>query len=878
MPVLPGTRIGPYEIVALIGSGGMGEVYRANDTRLKREVAIKFLSPTLANAEARRRFQREAQLASSLNHPHILTVYDAGEIEDRQYLVTELIDGGTLSEWASAKPRSSHEIADLLSGVADGLAAAHEAGIVHRDIKPANVLVGRNGYARLVDFGLAKLQEQPDEDTPTVTAVNTRLGLVVGTVRYMSPEQAAGKRLDRRSDVFSFGVVLYELVAGRRPFEGPTDLHVLEQIQQREPAALDDSVPASLRSLIAKALTRDPDRRYQSMNDLAADLKRVRQETPREGVVPVRATSPRRRGMMLAGIAAVIIVGAAAVAWRLWQQDYFWTNPLDGVRVQRLTDFAGDEIDAAISPDGNVTAFLSNRDGPFDAWISPTGSGRFVNMTKGRFPAFYPGPIRYVGFSDDNSQLWFLEQVSLQPTRLRVWLTPVLPAEHHVFLESGLHPAWSPDRARLVYHTPDQGDPIFLADRNGNNRRQIHVDKPGIHNHYLTWSPDGRYIYFVKGVVTTDEMDIWRFPVPADGATAVPEQITHHNSRVAYPTWLDPSTLVYSATAADGAAQWLYAMDVRHRISHRVSTGIAEQYLSVSATTDARRLVVTVAMPLATMWSVPVSNEMQPESSVRSFAAPNARALSPRFGPDYVLMLSSKGGADGLWKMSGGTAQELWKGSDGGLVSPAAISPDGTRIAFAYRAQGRAVLAMMSANGTDISTLTDAVDVRGSFSWSPDGQWIVFAGASAGKPTRIFKVAASGGSPVALTDGLATAPLWSPDGRYILYAQPVQGARMQVKGMTLDGKPYPLPELWVNYQTTTPYRFVPGTNAVIYLKEGDVRHQNFFRVDLSTGDQRQISDFAAGFEIRDFDIAPDGSRILFDRLRTNSDVVLMERD
>jgi Tol biopolymer transport system component len=228
--------------------------------------------------------------------------------------------------------------------------------------------------------------------------------------------------------------------------------------------------------------------------------------------------------------------------------------------------------------------------------------------------------------------------------------------------------------------------------------------------------------------------------------------------------------------------------------------------------------------------------------------------------------------------MSGETAQELWKGSDGGLVSPPAISPDGTRIAFAYRSQGRAVLATMSANGTDISTLTDAVDVRGSFSWSPDGQWIVFAGASAGKATRMFKVAASGGAPMALTDGLSTHPLWSPDGRFILYGEPVQGAGMRVKGMTPDGKPYPLPELWVNYQTTTPYRFVPGTNVLVYLKEGDVRHQNFFRVDLSTSDQRQISDFAAGFEIRDFDIAPDGSRILFDRLRTNSDVVLMERD
>jgi Tol biopolymer transport system component len=460
---------------------------------------------------------------------------------------------------------------------------------------------------------------------------------------------------------------------------------VLGLIQHGEPAALHDTVPAGLRALIVKALAKDPGRRYQTMKELAADLKRIRQTTDRDIVVPVPAPSPRRKRALLAGLVAAIIVGTAVVAWRLWQLDYFWTNPLDGVVVQRLTDFSGDEIDAAISPDGNFTAFLSDRDGMFDAWISPTGSGRFVNVTKGLFPVYVPGPIRYVGFSDDNSQLWFIEQVSVRPNRNRVWLTPVVPAEHRRFLESGLNPAWSPDRTRLVYHTPDDGDPIFIADRNGNNRRQIYVDRPGIHNHYLTWSPDGRYIYVVRGVVTTDEMDLWRFLVPADGATAVPEQITHHNSSVAYPAWLDQHTLIYSATADDGSGQWLYAMDVRHRIPHRVSSGIAEQYLSVAATTDARRLVVTVAMPLASLWSVPVSSEMQHESSVRSFAAPNARALSPRFGPDYVLMLSSKGGADGLWKMSGDLAQELWRGSNGGLVSPPAVSPDGTRIAFASR-------------------------------------------------------------------------------------------------------------------------------------------------------------------------------------------------
>ena len=235
MPVPPGTRVGLYEIVAFIGSGGMGEVYRANDTRLNRPVAIKFLSATLADAEARRRFQREAQVASSLNHPHILTVYDAGELDDRQYLVTELIDGGTLSDWATAKPRSYHDIADLLSGVADGLAAAHDAGIVHRDIKPANVLVARNGYATLVDFGLAKLQERPDEHRRHGHRREHQTGRRGRHGAYMSPEQAAGKRLDRRSDVFSFGVMLYELVAGHRPFDGRTDLHVLQLIQHGEP-------------------------------------------------------------------------------------------------------------------------------------------------------------------------------------------------------------------------------------------------------------------------------------------------------------------------------------------------------------------------------------------------------------------------------------------------------------------------------------------------------------------------------------------------------------------------------------------------------------------------------------------------------------------
>jgi len=309
-----GARLGPYEMVAKLGEGGMGAVYRATDTRLNRPVAIKFLSIEWGDESARRRFQLEAKTASSLNHPHIVHVYEAGESQGRQFLVTEFVDGGTLRDWVKTENRSWRQVAELLLGVADGLACAHEAGILHRDIKPENILVSKNGYAKLADFGLAKLMDRPAPslETRTLTEMRTRPGVVMGTIAYMSPEQASGKPVDARSDIFSFGVVLFELLSGRRPFGGRSDLEVLQAVIHQPAPAVGEGLPAAVRAMVAKALAKDPAERYQSMREMVVDLRKVARESG-DQPAPVRPKRALRIGAVVVALALTMLV-----AWRFW--------------------------------------------------------------------------------------------------------------------------------------------------------------------------------------------------------------------------------------------------------------------------------------------------------------------------------------------------------------------------------------------------------------------------------------------------------------------------------------------------------------------------------------------------------------------------------
>ena len=380
-PLQPGDRLGPYEIVELLGAGGMGDVYRARDAKLGRDVAIKVLPPVfMPGADRLARFEREARLLASLNHPHLLTVYDVGEVDARPYLVTEFVDGGTFKTWTQSQTRPWRQSIEPLVGVADGLAAAHAAGIVHRDVKPDNILMSTHGYAKLADFGLAKLFEAIGGATATDNAPgHTQPGMIVGTIAYMSPEQAAGMPADARSDIFSFGVVLYEVLSGRQPFAGASELEVLQRVQHQTAEPLGEDIPPALRMVVEKALEKDPAERYQSMRDLVVDLRRLARQS-------VKTRSPvarRSRGWVApAAVALIVVAVGAAALWRMRPATTLEAPRIRSLAVLPLQNLSRDP-DQEFFSDGTTEALISNLAQIHDLdVISRTSAMRYKTTTK----------------------------------------------------------------------------------------------------------------------------------------------------------------------------------------------------------------------------------------------------------------------------------------------------------------------------------------------------------------------------------------------------------------------------------------------------------------------------------------------------------------
>jgi Tol biopolymer transport system component len=497
-------------------------------------------------------------------------------------------------------------------------------------------------------------------------------------------------------------------------------------------------------------------------------------------------------------------------------------------------------------------------------FVGQTGTGEFKNLTRGRIPELRNPAVRMLNFSPNGSEL------TIWSSRNKSWTIPVIGGDLRPGPAGIAELDWSADSARVVYHPAAPGDPLFVAGADESYRgQQIYVAPQGIHCHFPLWSRDGRTIYFVRGFVP-DEMDIWQ--ISATGGNA--RRLTWHNSRVSFPTLLDERTLLYLATSADGSGPWTYALDLENFSTHRVKTA-SNAYTSLAATADGRRLVVTETHPTASLWSVPLSDGIAGAHAVAQIPIHTQRGVAPRLGPDSLLYRAPKAGTDALWKHEGtAEARELWSGERGRVIDGPALSADGERVAFTVRSRDTTLLYLMNSDGSNVRTLARELDVRGAPAWSPDGKWVAVAALHAGEP-RLFKISATGGPAVALTEGYALDPVWAPSGKFLVYTAADVGTVFEVRAVSADGAPHPIPKLSLS-RGSRRLAFLGADEQTLVFLKGPQSRKEFWAVDLRSGTQRALTDLGPGQVIGDFDVAADGSRIVFDRAREESDIALIE--
>jgi Tol biopolymer transport system component len=571
--------------------------------------------------------------------------------------------------------------------------------------------------------------------------------------------------------------------------------------------------------------------------------------------------------LLVAAVGAALAIGA--IFW-FQRTEYFWRSPITDARFQTVTDFDGVEQAAALSRDGHFVAFLSDRDGQMDVWVTQAGSGQFHNLTHGSAPELVNPSIRTLGFSPDESLVtfWVRKQDGLSGGDISIWAVPTLGGEPRPYLQGAAEFDWSHDGSRLAYHTPGPGDPLFVSD--GSRRfegRPIFAAPAGLHSHFPTWAPDSAFIYFVQGSLP-DKLDIWR--ISPSGGT--PERITSHNGRVTHPVLLDPRTLMYLASDPDGSGPRLYSMDVKRRIPHRLTSSL-DRYTSLAASADGRRLVVTRASPKRTLWRLRIADSPGEVSAAARISLTTSTAFSPRLGPNYLLYVTATGTSESIWKLANGSATELWSGQGARVFGGPAIAPDGRHIAFSARQHGQTLLYVMQADGTNARIVADSLDLQGAPAWVPDGQSITSAADDHGVP-HLFRVPLDGRFPVPFVQEYSVDPAWAPDGSFVVYSGPDIGTTFAVKAVTAEAAAHRFPALTLT-RGARHLAFLPGGRALVLLR-GEIQHKNLWLIDLETGAERQLTNLTPDFDIRDFDISPDGREVVLERVQEHSDVVLLD--
>jgi len=887
MSVGPGSRFGSYEIVSLLGVGGMGEVYRARDTRLKREVAIKTLPATLtADADRLARFEREARVLASLHHPNVATLFAVEGSGEATALVMELVEGETLAHRLRVGPLPLAEAVALASQLVDALDFAHEKGIVHRDLKPANIKITTDGVLKVLDFGLAKAAgvnsafELDRADAPTETGSATMRGVILGTAEYMSPEQARGKPVDKRTDIWAFGCVLYEMLAGRAPFARETLTDTFAALVEREPdwAALPTGTPQAVIRLVKRCLAKDTKQRLRDIGDARADLADALSSVSAETTRSVGARS-RVPSLLLAGAAGVAAAAAVLVllpALRSAPEAVPTLSP-----AVRVVSTHANEFGPALSPDGKWVAYLSDARGPTDVWVKFIAGGDAVNLTAGTNLVVQSADfIGGLDISPDGTQIAFsAARIGEPQTAQTTWVIPAplggVPRPVLIGGSQGMH--WSRDGKRIAYILAGGalGDAIVVADADGQNAREIVKRFAARHMHWLRWSPDGEYVYFNFGIQNWNVEPTAIYRVRSSGGQIEPVVPTSRRAAFTYPA-PNGRGLFYSANP-DSVELGLWWRDFGSGRDHRLTNGVGE-YGAPFASADGSRLVATAIDARQMLMRVAVngSGPAELEPITDGFTGD----IDPVWAPDgsRLFFSSSRSGSRNLWSVAADFTRPTPLTSGTTFDERPFVSPDGRQVAFiSAQADRRAIWIVPSDGGTRRHILS--ADVLDTLSWSRDGTRIVYA-APDGDAPGLFVASINDGQATRLpTPGAANAPAWSPREDVIAYIEPRGGALgARVRFVTAAGEPA------YTGLDVGPAAFGNGTMAwsadgrwlaVVGLPGS--RAGYIWLIDPSGGTPpRQLLELPAGASLRGATWSRDGSSLFVGFVDWASDIVLFD--